>query len=430
MEAPSTEKGPLVVISAGDLSGDMHAAHLVARMRTEWQKRNPDKPPLRFAAAGSDHLAGEGVEIWEDSTLWGAMGIIEGLKVLPRLLAAKSRMIRRIRNEKPDLFIAVDFRSLNMSLLKDIRKRPDGSKQPTAYYISPVLWYKPGETKERRTMGKAIDTIRKMPGAAGRGVRDRFEAMADLIDLALVAYPFSLDAYEAAGVNYIYIGHPLAQIANEIAAKKKYLDEYKRVIDGRRLVCIAPGSRTHELRYHMPVLRELVERLTKRYPDLWLFCPVPSARLEKMIRDGFKFVGKKITFVPDDCYDLMAESDLMIVKSGTSVQLALLLAVPAVTFYKISGPFMEKIGRRFFTEMPYYAFPNLLAGREIIPEFMQSRFDLPNLYVACTELLDDPAIAGHMRAELAELRKQTMKPDPIGTAATALCEMIEGSLKK
>ena len=129
--------------------------------------------------------------------------------------------------------------------------------------------------------------------------------------------------------------------------------------------------------------------------------------------------------MPDDCYDLMSESDLMIVKSGTSVQLALLLAVPAVTFYKLTSEWMENIGRRFFQEMPYYAFPNLLAGKEVVPELIQSKFTLPNMYIACTELLDDVQTAGHMRAELSELRKRTMKDDPIGEAAREIIGLIE-----
>jgi lipid-A-disaccharide synthase len=175
----------------------------------------------------------------------------------------------------------------------------------------------------------------------------------------------------------------------------------------------------------LPVLRELVERLLKRYPDLWFYCPVPSPKLEPFIRDGFGLVAKRIQFAPDDCYDLMAASDLLIVKSGTSVQLALLLAVPAVTFYKIGNAWMVRLGKRMFQDIPYYTFPNLLAGREVVPEFVQERFTLPNLYVACTELLDDPAKAGHMRAELAELRKRTMEPDPLGTASLAICDLLD-----
>ncbi len=417
--------GPLIFISTGDLSGDMHAAHLVSRLREEWTSRHPEATQLRFAAAGASHLDAMGVEIWEDTTFWGAMGIFEGMKILPRLLAAKKRMVRRIRKEKPALVIAVDYRSLNMSLLKDIRKRPDGSIQPTAYYISPVFWWTPSDTVERKTMGNAIRTLKKIPGAEKKGVRDRFDAMAELVDLAFAAYPFNLDLYDKAGMNYRYIGHPLGQIALKFAKEGKYLKQYEDAIKDRRPVCVAPGSRLHELRYHMPILVELIERLQKRYKDLWFYCPVPSPRFEKAIRKGFGSVGESITFVPDDCYDLMSESDLMIVKSGTSVQLALLLAVPAVTFYKLTSEWMENIGRRFFQEMPYYAFPNLLAGKEVIPELIQSKFTLPNMYIACTELLDDVQTAGHMRAELSELRKRTMKDDPIGEAAKEIIGLIE-----
>ncbi|MFH1676485.1 MAG: hypothetical protein ABIC40_05615 [bacterium] len=416
---------PLVLFVTGDISGDMHAAHLVVQLQKEWQKRHPGSGPLRIAAAGSNHLADAGAEIWEDTTYWGAIGIVEGIKRLPILYPAKKRLVNRILKEKPALVVAVDFRAFNMSLLKDIRKRPDGSTQRTAYYIAPVIWWKGGETGERKAMNAAVEAVRKIPGAKEKGARDRFEALSELVDLALVAYPFSLDAYKNAGVNYQYIGHPLGQIALQAVQEKKYIERYAKEIEGRRLICIAPGSRLHELRYHSPVLSELVERLLKRYPGLWFFCPVPNLELEKAIKDNFGLVAKKIRFVPDDCYDLMAESDLMIVKSGTSVQLALLLAVPAVTFYKIASDWMVALGKRFFQELPYCSFPNLLAGREVIPEFVQSRFTLPNVYTACTELLDDPALAGHMRAELAELRKATMTEDPIGQASRALCDLIE-----
>ncbi|HDS30973.1 MAG TPA: hypothetical protein ENN67_08025, partial [Firmicutes bacterium] len=118
-------------------------------------------------------------------------------------------------------------------------------------------------------------------------------------------------------------------------------------------------------------------------------------------------------------------SDLLIFKSGTSVQLGLLLAVPTVAFYKICGETLEKIARQFFMDLPFYTMPNLLAGREVIKEFIQTKFTLPNLYVACTELLDDPAQSGHLRAELAELRKATIEPDPIGESSRLICDLID-----
>ncbi|HEX9744906.1 MAG TPA: hypothetical protein VGB30_05715 [bacterium] len=424
-EQSSTGKSPLILFSTGDLSGDMHASHLLPRLQEEWRNRHPDAPPLRFAAAGASHLKDAGAEIWEDTTYWGAMGIFEGIKILPQLLAAKKRMKKRIFIEKPDLVITVDYRSFNMSLLKDVRTHPDGARQKTAYYISPVLWWTGDKkTAERKAINAAVDTARKIPGMK-KSARDRFDAMSELCDLCLVAYPFNLNHYENAGVNFRYIGHPLMPIIKEYVEKRKYLEKYSSEIDGKRLICIAPGSRLHELKYHIPVLRETVERLDKRYPDLWFFCPVPSPKLESVIREGFGSVSSRIFFVPDDCYDLMNEADLMIVKSGTSVQLALLMAVPAVTFYKITSEWMEKIGRKFFQDLPFYAFPNLLAGREVVKELIQSNFNLPNLYVACTELLDDPAVAGHMRQELADIRRLTIKDDPPGESAKLLIDLIE-----
>lgn len=423
-----TSTSPLIVFSVGDLSGDMHAAHLVDRLREEWTRRHNGEA-IRIAAAGAGHLRSSGAEIWEDTAGWGVMGIIEGIKILPRLLGAKRRLVARIRKERPDLVVAVDYRGFNMSLLKDVRKRRDGTIQRAVYYVAPVLWMNSNKGKSRAAMNAAVETAKKIPGAK-RNARDRFEALAELVDLALVAYPFSLDAYERAGVNYKYIGHPLGQIALKLAGEGKYLKKFANEIKGKRLVGIAPGSRRHELDFHMPILRELVERLLKQYPDLWFYCPVPDPTLEQMIRKGFGEVADKITFVPDDCYDLMAQSDLLIVKSGTSVQLALLLAVPAVTFYKIGTPWMIKFAKKIFQDLPYYTFPNLLADREVVPELVQERFTLPNIYIACTELLDDPAKAGHMRAELAEVRKATLKPDSIGDAAIMICDLLELYRKK
>ncbi|MCX6646280.1 MAG: hypothetical protein NTY09_07980, partial [bacterium] len=71
----SDKKSPLIFISTGDLSGDMHAGHLVERLKAMWGEMYPSEPPLRFAAAGSDHLKQAGADLWEDTTLWGAIGI-------------------------------------------------------------------------------------------------------------------------------------------------------------------------------------------------------------------------------------------------------------------------------------------------------------------------------------------------------------------
>lgn len=407
-------------LSTGELSGDYHAAHLLREIARQASERGI---PLEVAAIGSTHLRPLVDELWYDSTTWAGIGIIESLRRGPMVALVFQQLKRRLPAWKPDLVIAVDYRVFNLRLLRLAKE--SGAK--TAYYFPPVHW---GGTKSkaRDLMVKAVDS------GKSRRRYDRFDQVAAVTDRVLLTYPISEDNYERAGAEFTYIGHPLANaLESELTQSREAVRSEWKLGDDDLLVGIFPGSRDQEIRDLLPILMPAAARLAQEFPRAHFFVSVSHPRYRPAIERAHarlpEAIRGRVRLIEGADPNLLRASDLLLMKSGTSAQTALLLGIPMVTFYRINlppllGPLLIAASRNLFINLPYWTFPNLLADRAIVPELIQDDFTVDSVVDAAGRLLRDPDARETQRQELLALRERLYRPDAITRAATICLDLL------
>jgi len=244
----------------------------------------------------------------------------------------------------------------------------------------------------------------------------------------IVAYPFALEDYRRAGGDVEFLGHPLM---NVIKANKNR-EEVRQQIGLKpddKLIGIFPGSRWHEINVHLPVLADVAYRLLWNQSDSKYYFYLPVAHPDYKNRI-FRMLGKilgqgteRFKFVSSDDYDVFAASDIALSKTGTSVQILMALGVPTIAFYTVVSSLWYNLTKRYFLDFEHIAFPNIIAGRTIVPEFIQDDFKSSKILNATVELLNDDEKRKKMSMELREIRDFLYRPDALERAAAIALEL-------
>ncbi|MFH1515868.1 MAG: hypothetical protein ABIG42_10470, partial [bacterium] len=193
--------------------------------------------------------------------------------------------------------------------------------------------------------------------------------------------------------------------------------------DKSKLIGILPGSREHELRLHLPVLKKVIAGLKSNFDDLHFYIPIAHPDHKNKIHYYLGDQSRGIKFVSGDDYNILNASDLVLSKTGTSVQVLMALGVPTVAFYTILSSLWYNISIRLFARYEHIAFPNVLAGKRIIPEFIQDDFKSDKILECAVKLLKDDQARKKMSLELLKIRDQLYKPDALEKAASIAIEM-------
>lgn len=419
-----------IFLSTGELSGDAHAAHLVRALRAEAAARGI---PLEIAAIGSRHLQEVVDELWEDTLTWAGIGIIDSIRVGPKVTAGFRRVKARMEAWKPDLVIGVDYRVVNVRLLQ--AAQAIGAK--TVYYFPPVSWGTT-KTKARETMVRLYEG--KDPP---KKKLNRFDRVAACTDLVLLTYPISEAEYITAGANVHYIGHPLWNaLQAELheapdAVRARYgVAPMSETPGSPLLVGVFPGSRDQELRDIWPLLRDFLRERGSHWPQVtWLVSvshPRYRPQLERDVASLPEAVRANTQLIEGMDPNELRAMDLVLMKSGTAAQTALLLGVPMVSFYRfglppILGPIILAVSRSLFMNLPFYSFPNLIAGRAVVPEITQEGFTVATLTMAVESLLSDPAARDAQADDLRTVQAQLIRPDALTKAASMSLDLIAPS---
>lgn len=407
-----------IMFLTGELSGDMHAAELVKSIRRI-------RPYWRFTAIGSDNLRAVGAEIWYDSIHLGAIGFFEAIKRAWPAIKLRKKFIRELPEINPDLVIAVDYRGVNMSLLNAAHR----SGYRGAYYVAPVQWGSPSTTRERRAYLKFLSFARRSKKFREQ-TRDRFSAVALVTDLVILIYPLCENEYRNAGANVHYVGHPLANILER--QLKLQQDDFQRVEEiaelisgGAKLVGVLPGSRLHEFKHHCPILRDVVGIIRDAFPNTTFFLPLASPKLLPQLVRYWPTVRKECKIISPDEYDYYAAAHLLLAKSGTAVQTGMMLGTPMVAFYRVLSEMLFRLGKAIFQDREHWTFPNILAGKEVIPEFIQTACTVENIAGAALDLLRDDDARLKQKEELGNLRDILYRPDCLERSAQLVVETAE-----
>ncbi|HET8552011.1 MAG TPA: lipid-A-disaccharide synthase [Gammaproteobacteria bacterium] len=376
---------------AGESSGDLLGAGLIKAIRAR-------RSDARFVGVAGPAMAAAGCEVLADSEQLAVTGIAEVIEHLPGLLAFRRRLVREFTALKPDVFVGIDSPDFNLGL--EARLKTRGLR--TIQYVSPSIWaWRAGRIK---TIAKAVDRV-----------------------LALL--PFEKDLYDARGIDAVFVGHPLA---DEIAAVPGRAEARQRLElpPDSKILALLPGSRRNELDRLAPVFLATAERLSARFPGLVVAAPMASPTLAAhfdSLQNGRAY-KLDLRLIDGRSREVMAAADAVLLASGTAALEAMLLARPMAVAYRLAPVTRAIVQGLGLLKIEHVSLPNLLAGQEIVPEFLQERARADLLAPAMAALLDDPAARAHQLDAFAPIAA-TLACDASSRAAEAVLEISGQGLR-
>ena len=324
MTLPGRNREPTIMVLAGEASGDEYAARVVVALKARW-------PGIRVLGIGGARMKGQGVELLAELDGLAVMGVAEVIPRLPFLHRLTRRLIYLLDSGDIDLLIPVDYAGFNLRIARAARRR----KVPVLYYIAPKIW------------AWGAHRARKLAAYTNR--------------LALIL-PFEAEILVRAGANATFVGHPLLETPVPEPDRQAFCLRW-RLDPQRPILALLPGSRQQELRRHLPVFLEAGRRVEKRSPEVQLVV----ARASSISPLAFRALTVPVV---DDARSLLAHSAAALVKSGTSTLEAALEGTPFVTVYR-THPVTFAVARQLL-RVDRIALPNLIAGRYVVPEVLQS----------------------------------------------------------
>jgi lipid-A-disaccharide synthase len=380
---------PTIALVAGEASGDQLGAALVEALRARL-------PQARFVGVPGEKMKAAGVEPWFDASELAVMGLFEVLSHLPRLLKLRRELLRRLRENPPDVFVGIDAPDFNLGL--EIKLRRAGIR--TAHYVSPTVW----AWRERRV-----------------------HKIARAVDRVLCLFPFEPAFYERHGVPADYVGHPLAdQITPDreprAARNRLGLDPVATTI------ALLPGSRHSETTRLSEPMIEAARQLGSRRSGLQFVAAMASESIEAGFREEMQRLGfDRIRLVRDDPRTVIAAGDVVLCASGTATLEVMLVNRPMVMTYKVS-PSTFRLGRALrLVKLRWFSLPNILAGEGLVPELIQDEATAENLARAAERWLDDESARSELAKRFNELHAE-LRCDAATRAADAVAKLLEAPL--
>jgi lipid-A-disaccharide synthase len=359
----SAAANPLIFLSAGEASGERYGAALMEAIRRLL-------PGARFFGLGGARMTALGFRPVVRAEDVAHMGITEVVRHAPYIYGRFQRLKRAIAAERPALAVLIDFPDVNLRLAERLHRHG----VPVLYFVSPQLW----AWKKRR--------IRRV---------QRF------VDRMLVIFPFEEPFYRERGVAAEFVGHPLAdltapEVTREAFARQHGLDASKPWL------ALLPGSRQREVHLNLPTMLEAAEMLGDTYQYLVPVAPTLPLEMVPAILAAQRFGIKPV--LVNDARAALHHARGSIVASGTATVEAALLGNPFVVVYRLSKV-SYAIARRFVT-VPHVAMANLIAGRRVVPELIQTEFTAANVVAALRPLLADGPARTEAMAGLREVRER------------------------
>ncbi len=345
-------------------------------------------PDLDIAGLAGPEFARAGGRILEDYRGLSVTGFTEIVSAVPRLRAAKGRLLAEARAQRPAALIAIDYFGFNGRLARDVR----AMGIPVIYYISPQIWaWRSGRIKLLREVTSRMLTI----------------------------FPFEAQIYRDAGVPVEFVGHPLIDLAHSGVGRRALLERLG--LDAAApTVAVLPGSRRSELSRILPTQVEAAKRILAQSPQTqFVFARAPHLD-DRLFEPALGLPRSAIVQGETDA--VLAASDVVLTASGTATVQAALHGKPMVVVYRVS-PLEYRIGRRF-VKVNTFAMVNLIAGRPVVPELIQDAFTADATATEVLSLLTDHQRATAMRDAMVRVREQLGGPGASRRAAEAILRTI------
>jgi lipid-A-disaccharide synthase len=382
-----TADEPLRVgIVAGELSGDLLGAALITAIRAQ-------VPNAQFFGVAGPKMSAAGCEAWATTDQLSVMGLAEVIRHIPRLLKLRTSLVERFRATRPHVFVGIDYQEFNLGLAKRLKR--EGFK--TVQYVSPQVWaWRQGRVK---TIGEACDLI-------------------------LCLLPFETDFYTRHGVRAVFVGHPLAdQIPLEVdrVAARRALD----IDPTASVVALLPGSRLSEVERLAVDFATAAAWIAQRRPEISFVAPMASPRVRQSFERKIAEVpnAPTIRIIDGQAQRVLAAVDAAIVASGTATLETLLSRTPMVVAYRFAAFTAFVLRGLGLIKVQFFSQPNLLAGRRLVPEFLQEQVNGADLGAALLNELADPVHLVELQREFRTLH-ETLRRGGADLAATAILELV------
>lgn len=330
-------------IVVGEVSGDTLGAKLIRSFREQ-------RIEAEFEGIGGPQMMAEGFKSYYPMDILSVMGIVEVLKDLKKLFVVRDGLVERWSQKPVDIFIGIDAPDFNLRLSKSLKQKQ--LKIKTVQYVSPSVW-------------------------AWR--QGRVHGIKQSIDLVLCLFPFEKAFYERYQVPAAFVGHPLASqlpLDNPLIVAKQQLG----LDPARQHIALLPGSRRGEVERLGPLVLDAAQIIYQKYPEIEFLLPaINEARkvqIEEQLKNypaEFKAQVKVLENTGTDSKIgrmVMNASDIVALASGTATLEAMLLHRPMVTFYKLN--WLTYIIAKLLVKIPYYSLPNIIAGKKVIAELIQT----------------------------------------------------------
>ncbi len=374
-----------IFISAGEASGDLHGSHLA---RAIWSIA----PQTRICCLGGPQMQAQGVQVIVDNRKISVVGATEVVAHVREIYGAWVKIRSHLLASRPSLVILIDFPDFNLFLGSFAKKI--GAR--VFYYISPQLWgWREGRVRK----------IRK------------------LVDRMAVILPFEKEFYASNGMDVDYVGHPLVDIMADLPDKAQ-CDRLYRNCNGP-LIGLLPGSRHGEIKLLFDILMEAGLIISKSFPNARFIMPLAPSLDPSEMQARVARWPLPVRVVPNDTYRAIRACDLILTTSGTVTLEAAILETPMIIIYKLSK-LSTKIGRMLI-RAKFAGLPNLIADREIAPEFVRDEPTGPRLASCAIKLLMNPALLEEQRIALKNIRNQLGAPGISARVARLALDTAKGN---
>jgi lipid-A-disaccharide synthase len=382
-----------ILISAGEASGEMYGARLMQALRD----RLGSKAEVAFFGAGGERMRAAGCDIVVDAKDLAVVGITEIVSHLPRILGLFKKLIRAADERHPDLAIVIDAPAFNWRVARQMRKRGI----PVVYYVCPQFWaWRQGRVK----------LLRKY------------------VNKALVIFPFEEKFYRDRGVDAVFVGHPLADLAMPEMSREQFAVRYGLKPD-KPWIALLPGSRRKEFRMNLPPMMEAARQLGEEFQFV---LPVASTLdfqwAQNQVhsnRSPDERINTTVSLTSDAIASLYF-SRAGIVASGTATVEAAIMGTPFVMVYRVS-PLTYALGKSS-VKVAHYAMVNLIAEKEVVPELVQADFTGENIVAELRKIIPDGEPRTCMIRELTDVKARLKRGNggvhPSEAAAAIILEMI------
>jgi lipid-A-disaccharide synthase len=371
------------LLSAGEASGDNYGAQLVEALRQL-------QPGSAFFGMGGEKMRAAGCELLVNASDVAVVGLAEVVTHLPGIYMKFRGLVGEARKRRPDAAILIDFPDFNLRLARDLHNL----EIPVFYFVSPQIWaWRSGRVKQIQRF------VRKM----------------------IVIFPFEKQIYEKFNIDCDFVGHPFLEVTRPVLS----LEDFRKKFDlGKNdvVVGLLPGSRRQEVEKILPVMLESCRLLKTRTKNLRLLLALAPTIKRKEIEDLLGQTKLEVEIVEDLTYDVMKHSHLLLIASGSATLECAILGTPFLVLYQ-TGFWTYVLAKSLIT-IPNVALANVVAGKRIVPEFIQKKAIPHRIADEMYDILNDKNRYKVMQDELQKVKGRLGEAGASKKAAQIVAEML------